>query len=244
MTFPPAIPIMFNIDELKLRLNDIQIKKIQLKSDGTEYFTSSKDEHGNYIPENRDCADGNCTNKLIIDPSNIVADDGSDSSQSVFMSASRDCTDTDVGSLGSSTASYKPFGCDMHEDFVENGFEEYYWMTLETRNDLDYLTMNPGPSLLVLFQEVLRDTFKDMITCDIPKSMVNPLFSQAAFPYPSWMPDNQKVEDLTIALDNTDDGLSVGLAEDAENPAFTFTLNLKESDILIDDDALAMKFHS
>lgn len=241
MSFPPAIPIIFNIKELKLRLDDVQLKKIQLKEDGTEYFTSETDKYGNPVPENRPCSSGRCTNKLIIDESKLVVNDGSASSQSVYMSASEECTDYEVGSMGSSNSTYKPFGCDLHEDFVEAGFDENYWMLLETRNELDYLTNNPGPSLLVLFQEVLRDTFKDMLSCDIPKTMVNPLFDPLAFPYPEWMPENLKVESLKLAVDNAADGVTVALAEDAENPAFTFDLNLKESDLLIDESGLTIK---
>ncbi|MBI4412591.1 MAG: hypothetical protein HY541_08925 [Deltaproteobacteria bacterium] len=238
MSFPPSIPIVFNIDQLKIRLDDIQIKKIQLDSQGNEYFLDEKDEHGNSIPENRTCTGGNCSNKLIIDPDNIQLE--GNSNDSIYMSASHDCADENVGAIWSDDAYYEPFGCDLHEDFVDAGFDEYYWMLLETRNELDYLTMAPGPSLIVLLQEVLRNTFKDMLACDIPVDMVNPLFDSNAFPY-HYTPENQRISDFTMALDNTDDGAAFALLEDAKNPLFTFTPNLKEADIVIQNGGLSLK---
>lgn len=246
LSFPPVMPIVFNIKELKLRLDDIQIKKIQLDANGHEYVLEDKvGEHGEPIPENRPCTNNNCTNKLIIDPNNIKLA-GPIEEQGIYMSASKECKDTDVGAIYTEKAEFEPFGCNLHPDFVAEGHQKYNWVLMETRNELDYLAIAPGPSLIVQLQEVLRNTIKDQIWCDMPKTLVNPIIDPVAFTYPEWFPEEKRTTDLTLAVakDTEKDEVVFGLLEDLkphEKAVFTLKPDIKNADLLIEDGGIKAK---
>lgn len=245
-TFPPAMPIIFNIKELKLRLDDIQIKKIQLDSHGDEFILEDQvGEKGTVVPENRPCINNNCTNKLIIDPKNIKLDGPADQ-QSIYMSASQDCSDKEVGAVYTEDHYFEPFGCNLHPDFVANGYPKYNWILLETRNDSDWLTDFPGPGLITQLQEVLRNTIRDQIWCDMPKTLINPIIDPTAFVYPEWFPEEKRTTDLTLAVakDTKKDEVVFGLLEDLkphEEAVFTLKPDIKNADLIIENGGIKAK---
>jgi hypothetical protein len=249
----PVIPFIFNIKELRLKLDNIWLKKIQLDENGNEYELNELDIRGNPIPENRPCTGGKCANKLIIYPEDIRIDQPNQADQNIVMIADK-CEEIYVENHDQPKL---PHGCSEDNDPEEN-----FWLIFETRNYMgkhDKLHEGEaGRDLLNKLQEVLRQAFVDMLTCDVP-IQVNSLLDNNAFEAPDYLsgPDNNMIEralddleieltdEIKLKLDLNDGKMTAELSTKTDGQfkhAFDLNIDLKNSDLLINDTNMTVKF--
>ncbi len=209
----PVLPLIWNVGKVRITFkNVLQIKKEKL-------------------------SDSTYTNKFIIHEDKII--DGL--SGSIQLEPYLECAEYYDEKFGKETPD--PVGCiktdegykgEIYPVIIDRtalqGAEAYYHMS-EEGNNLFLLD--------ILYSELLK-TFKGMVSC-MDDELVNPLINPAVFEYPAWVSEDVKVDELSLALDSTDDGMSVTLKEDAEDPQFYFTPNLTEADIVIEDGGLSLK---
>lgn len=249
LSFPPVIPFYFNIEKLTVKLV-LTVKNIQLDKNGKELMTTDKDEHGNFIPANAACSGGNCSLKLIIDPNSLKLT-GSEAQQGLFALASKDCTDPYLGALYTSNSQYDYAGCHLNQSYQKQGHPENYWAVGETRVNSGTLSNTIGPSLLPQLQDVLRGAIHDIVICDTPKTLVNPLFDEHAFAYKPWVPQSQRLfkdpktitlkDDLKLTLNKVGSDLIVDV-NNGDTGLFGMSSTLKELDLAIFDGGINLKF--
>lgn len=129
-----------------------------------------------------------------------------------------------------------PWGCDAHG---------YNYPVVVERTALagEELRLEVGENGTNMFlQTILRDelqkTFGNMVQCMVSE-LVNPILDPINSPYKPWVNEADKV-DLNLAIDNTDDEVSIKQFKDAENPVFTIKPNLKDANIDVKDGELAL----
>ncbi|MBI2340182.1 MAG: hypothetical protein HYU99_07460 [Deltaproteobacteria bacterium] len=226
----PVIPLLLNLSRLEIRLKDVlRVYKVQKNDDGSIKDDCRDPETNEQIP--CACSSGNCTNMLYIDQDALQK-----KKTALLFEPYEGCYDYFQEKYpGYNT----PYGCTPSKD-------QYFPFLIDTTSDQGYLLwLVPGQegndtALLTLMRDVFDHTFKNILSC-LGTQLVNPLFDPQAFPYPKWVPEDSRITDMTMALDDTGDGVEFVLEEDAKNPVFTFTPNIKEADILVQDGSLQLK---
>src|SRR3990167_6136745 len=236
----PIIPVIFNIGRLKIKLEDaVEVKKIQLNDDGSEPYCKDGVQVSSYSsgakPCDWDCQGGSCSNKVIIDSYQIqIKSEGND----IEIKAYQDCARLYRSLYGSEVK--LPYGCS------DTGEIEAVLVELNTKYGYDFWVASDygnNKALLELIKEVLLGVFKNTVGC-INNQAINPIIDPVAFPYHFSVSEDARINSLTMAVDKTDDGVTLALEEDAVNPIFSFTADLKNADLLIEDGSARVKLPS
>lgn len=208
----PLLPLVWNVGKLRISLKDaLQIKKVTLP-------------------------DGSFSNKLIIHKNKLI--DGINGS--IKLEPYLQCANFYKSRYGQQWPI--PFGCttdgEVHPVLVDRTAlaGETAWADLGGAVNNYWL-------LDVLYVELLK-TFKNMLSC-LANEVVNPLLNADDFPYPPWVHEKDRIELEFAVVDNTvKDEISIKQLKDLESgekAVFTFTPDIKRSDLLIDDEKLRAK---
>ena len=242
----PAIPLLMNVGKLTINLKDVlRVYKVQKNQDGT--VKSCYNPELGY-DEPCGCTNDNCTNMVYIDRNKIQQ------SHSVFtFEPFQECE-----------AYFKkkwpgmnlPYGCSSDPDST-------FPFLVDTTSTQGYLLWNVASkqgsnlALLGLIKDVFEHTFKNVVSCipnylmlsepidlgnrKVDKLMLNSMIDPVAFPYPKWIAETDKINDLSIALERKDDSISFGLADSIENPIAGIKPNIKDADIFVNDGSIQIK---
>jgi len=230
----PTFPAWMNFGRVTVHLKDaLRFIKAKKNTDGSIAMCQNVER----MDEEPCACDGisECTNMLYVYQSRLDSDDTTLMDTVRFEPYTQGC----IHFHSLFPDAEMPAGCDTTDTLTENTF--FIDVTSKTGYNLwnNYGDLFVTPSLK-LFDKVFAHTLVNTVSC-IGRQALNPLIDPVAFPYPSWVPADKQVTDLTMALDNASSGVTVDLAKDAENPLFTFTPNLKDADINIFNGGLTLK---
>ncbi|MDO8519402.1 MAG: hypothetical protein Q7T11_04500, partial [Deltaproteobacteria bacterium] len=176
--------------------------------------------------------DGTWSNKIVVHRENLVAG----LNGSIQLKSYLNCADYYHEQFGADKP--LPFGCDPARPIYPLVIDRTAPAGEAAWADLGEEGSNPW--LLTILRDKLLETFRNMTACMI-EEMANPALSAGAIPYPTWVTEENKFEDLTFAIDQTGDNVSFKRLKDAQNPVFTLRPNLQHSDFIINSSKLTLR---
>lgn len=228
----PTIPLIWSVGKIRVKFEDVvRLEKIQLD-------------------------DGTWTNKIQIDEDFINDDNRKTDSKIVFVTNPNDansmydvmagnsvqiwpysrCEDyynelLDNGTYDSSGGTELPFGCDQEN----TDWNKPFLLELNTTKSAGVYNsfMATGDAYYVanVIWEGVMETFGKLLRCT-DTEVINPSLNSDAFPYPSWVQEDEQTE-TNFVLDNDDGDLNVVSASEAENPLFEIGLDTTIADLNI-----------
>lgn len=225
----PVIPLLMNVGRMEISLKDmIRIYKVQKDENGVKMCS----DPATGDPEPCACgSSNNCTNMLYIYPNRIQ-----ESTTAFKFEAYRGCKEYFQSKYPGQNL---PYGCDPSRN-------QYFPFLIDTTSPQGYLLWETvgdrgaNTTLLNMVRSVFKRTFKNIFTC-LPTQVINPIIDPDTFPYPTWTSEDDKIKDLTMAVEKKDDKVSIKLLKDATNPLFTLKPNIRDADITLNQSKLGLK---
>lgn len=212
----PLLPLLWNVGKLRINLqNALQVIKERLPN-------------------------GTFTNRVILHKDRLI--DGIQGS--IQLEPYLKCAEYYRAQYGNNYPT--PFGCNPNGSVFPVLIDRSSLAGQAAVHDYGEPDRNGNPRnmfLLEILRNELLKTFKNLFHCMV-KEALNPIINPVAFPYPNWVAEKNQI-DLTFALDKVNDKIKIkrlnSKSDPPTNPIFSFGLNLKNVDLLVNEDNLAMR---
>lgn len=238
----PTMPMLWSIGKLRIKLHDVvKIEKVQVDGQWTNKISMDQDGigEGNIAESNITIVTHADTDPITPESENLH-DPAAMGANSIQIYPYSRCADyyqeqLDLGKYHDSGDGWNhiPFGCDQE-------YPEWNFPIILERNSMQGRDLynspliNQGESyylLTVVWQGVI-DTFAKIVRC-LDEESLNPILNPEAFPYPSWVPETEKLA-MEFSLVEEEGELSVVATDDvssAQKSLMGLDLNLTQADL-------------